>query len=130
MIRVVGGVCVESDGDEARVLAFRRAAHKSLAGYWEFPGGKVEPGESDAAALERELLEELGVRATVGDHVATSQATAGVVIIELACYFVTYAEHPTASADHDRIEWMPLTDIEPTTWAPADRAALEALASR
>lgn len=127
MVRVVGGVCVETNGNEMRVLAFRRAAHKSMAGYWEFPGGKVEAGESDAAALERELFEELGVRASVGAHVATSQAGAGDVTIELACYFVTCAEHPTASADHDRIEWMPLVDIDEQAWAPADRAALEAL---
>lgn len=113
-----------------RVLAFRRAAHKSMAGYWEFPGGKVEPSESDTDALERELFEELGVRASVGAHVATSQAGAGDVTIELACYFVTFAEHPTASADHDRIEWMRLAAIEPTTWAPADRAAIEALSTR
>lgn len=128
VVRVVGGVCVELDGDDMRVLAFRRAAHKSMAGFWEFPGGKVEPGESDAAALERELLEELGVRASVGDHVATSQAAVGDATIELACYFVTFAEHPTESADHDRIEWMRLADIDPITWAPADRVALEALA--
>jgi 8-oxo-dGTP diphosphatase len=58
-IDVVVGILLKADGD---VLLAQRPAGKPYAGYWEFPGGKVEPGESLLDALERELIEELGVR--------------------------------------------------------------------
>src|SRR3954454_11639030 len=60
--RVVGGAAIVRDG---RILAARRTAPASAAGRWEFPGGKVEPGETDAESLRREIVEELGVGISV-----------------------------------------------------------------
>jgi 8-oxo-dGTP pyrophosphatase MutT (NUDIX family) len=68
-LRVVAGVIIAG----GRVLAAQRPEHKDLAGAWELPGGKVEPGESDAAALARELREELDVDVAVGDLVAEAE---------------------------------------------------------
>ena len=63
---VVAGALVDDLRDPRRLLAARRATPASLAGRWEFPGGKVDPGESPDEALHRELREELGVRVGVG----------------------------------------------------------------
>ena len=60
---VVAGLIL---GDDGRVLIAQRRADQALGGLWEFPGGKVEPGEAPVAALARELREELGVTAAVG----------------------------------------------------------------
>jgi len=58
MLLVVAAALIDADG---RVLVQQRSAHRSMAGLWEFPGGKVEPGETPEAALVRELREELGI---------------------------------------------------------------------
>ena len=64
--RVIVAAVIITDG---RVLACERSAPPEVAGRWEFPGGKVEPGETDPQALARECAEELGVRVEVGDRV-------------------------------------------------------------
>ena len=71
MIRVVAAVIVHNDADQARVLACRRIGPPALAGRWEFPGGKVERGESDEVALHREIAEELAIEIVVADQFIT-----------------------------------------------------------
>ncbi len=116
-IRVVAAV-IQRDG---RILACRRAPHKSLAGLWEFPGGKVEPGESDEVALAREILEELGIEITVGEFISESVAPAGEAMIHLNAYWAqTNVAGEFSSTDHDRMEWFAPADLETVTWAPAD----------
>jgi mutator protein MutT len=71
-IVVVLAAVIERDG---RFLVTRRPANTHLAGYWEFPGGKCEPGEAHDACLDRELREELGVAARVGREILTTEHT-------------------------------------------------------
>jgi 8-oxo-dGTP diphosphatase len=127
LIRVVAAVITD---DEGRVLACRRAPHKSLAGSWEFPGGKVEPGESDADALVREIQEELGVQIEVGDYLATSVNKAGDLDIELLAFRATLRKGQVkGSSDHDRFLWLSANDLHSVDWAPADVLFVEMLSS-
>ena len=127
LLEVVGAVVVCKVLGEWAVLAFRRKPGKAAAGKWEFPGGKVEKRESQKVALVREIKEELGVEASVGEIVARSQVAVDDRVIDLNCYWVSLSEVPATSADHDRIEWMALSDVVYADWAEPDHDALRAL---
>ncbi len=123
-VRVVAAIIQR--GDE--YLVGRRAAHKSSAGEWEFPGGKPEPGETEPAALEREILEELGVEIRVLRLFDRSVTAVGGLEIELACYACELvADAPSASTDHDRLEWVDERELAALNWAAPDRPALKRL---
>ncbi|HJC68970.1 MAG TPA: (deoxy)nucleoside triphosphate pyrophosphohydrolase [Candidatus Brachybacterium intestinipullorum] len=127
VIRVVGAI-VERDG---AVFAARRNPDRSAGGLWEFPGGKVEVGESPEAALRRELKEELNVDVSVGVFVDQSLSDVGSVRIELSCYAAEFeGDDPVSSSDHDAMTWVPLTELSSLQWAPGDVPLLEGLPER
>ncbi|MCQ9677856.1 (deoxy)nucleoside triphosphate pyrophosphohydrolase [Corynebacterium sp. BF-R-2] len=125
-IRVVGAVFVDGD----RVLACRKAPGKSLAGLWEFPGGKIEPGESPEGALARELSEELSLTAAVGDKVATTVHTYDFATIELTTFLCTIQSGELVLTDHDATRWVTAAEAQTLDWAPADIPAVELISSR
>ena len=106
----------------ATLLVAQRERPPELAGLWELPGGKVAPGESDAAGLARELLEELGVEVTVGarlgDDVALNEA------MTLRAYRVTKTGGALRPHDHRALRWVTADELEGLPWVPADRAWL------
>ncbi|QIG39695.1 (deoxy)nucleoside triphosphate pyrophosphohydrolase [Microbacterium sp. 4R-513] len=121
-IDVVAAV-IEHDG---LFLACRRAAHKAAAGKWEFPGGKVEPGESPAEALEREIREELGIGIHVTGHLTTDMTGP----IRLICLIARLdGERPTASTDHDELRWVAREGLAGLDWAEADLPAVRRLSA-
>lgn len=116
-LRVVGAVIVRGE----RILAARRRPGKSAAGRWEFPGGKIEPGESPQQALARELREELGVEITVGWLIGRGEADAGDRDLHLDCYWARLEDGgPLTSTDHDRLEWVTRSELANREWADAD----------
>jgi 8-oxo-dGTP diphosphatase len=116
-IRVVAAVIISGN----MALACRRSPAKSAAGKWEFPGGKVEPGESTEVALVREIREELNVEIEVGQLIdRTATVTAGGSI-DLACYRATLiGDPPNRSTDHDMLRWMAISDLPQLEWAEPD----------
>jgi 5,10-methenyltetrahydrofolate synthetase len=117
-IRVVAAVWVRG----GHLFAARRPPGKAHAGQWELPGGKVEPGESDAEALVRELREELGLEARVGAQLG-AVATAD---IDLVAYAVEADGEPVL-AEHDASAWLDRGGQDALDWAPADRPLLDRL---
>jgi 8-oxo-dGTP diphosphatase len=105
---------------EGRVLVVRRAPGQKLEGKWEFPGGKVEPGECDEAALEREMLEELGVRGQARGFVGGSAFSYAFGTIELKLYRFEWRSGEIALSVHDRMEWVGPEALPDVDFAPAD----------
>ncbi len=110
------------------MLAARRRLPASLAGGWEFPGGKVEPGETDEVALIRECVEELGVRIVCGPRVPGEWELGDTMLLRV--YLAELAEgEPAAGAEHDELRWLAPDELFEVAWLPGDLAALEAVRS-
>lgn len=124
-IRVVGAVF--HDGE--RFLACRKKPGKPLEGHWEFPGGKIEPGETPEQALAREIREELNLIAEVGQKVTTTTYEYDFAKIELTTFYCTLVDGDLRLTDHDDTKWVTSTEAAHLTWAPADIPAVEAIAS-
>jgi 8-oxo-dGTP diphosphatase len=119
---VVGAAIVR----DARVLAARRRAPARFAGGWEFPGGKVEPGESDVEALVRECEEEMAVAIAVGELLGESAEGA----IRLTLYAAALLRgEPAALQDHDELRWLAADELDDVGWLPIDQSLLPAVAA-
>jgi 8-oxo-dGTP diphosphatase len=122
--RVVVGAAILHAG---RVLAACRRAPAELAGCWEFPGGKVEDGESETDALVRECREEMGIEVAVGPMIGAHSITDGVVLhVYLAEHLLGY---PEPRQDHNEMRWLAAADLNSVDWLPADRPMLAAIAA-
>jgi 8-oxo-dGTP diphosphatase len=101
------------------LLVAQRARPPELAGLWELPGGKVAAGESDTAALVRELEEELGIAVTVGTRVGRDVALGDAMI--LRAYLVTRTGGSVQPRDHRALRWVTADELDGVAWVPADR---------
>jgi 8-oxo-dGTP diphosphatase len=103
-----------------RVLACERSAPPEVAGRWEFPGGKVEPGESDQQALARECAEELGVRVEVGARVGPDVPLAhGRAVLRVFAVALLNGDVPRA-LEHTAMRWLGPGELMSVPWLPAD----------
>ena len=107
---------------DGRYLLALRPAHKAQGGLWEFPGGKIERGETPQEALARELFEELAARnITVGALVGTSKYDYGSFVVHIKAYRVACDIASLRNLEHEKIEWYPPTDLDQIALAPADQ---------
>jgi 8-oxo-dGTP diphosphatase len=122
---VVVGTAILRNGS---VLAACRATPPELAGLWEFPGGKIEPGESEPDAVMRECREELGVSVRVDRALGRAMISE---TFELVLYsaFLDSAE-PAAGHAHSRLAWLAARDIYSVVWLDVDRALIPAVLGR
>lgn len=111
----------------ATVLLTRRKPGQRMAGYWEFPGGKLEPGETLQACLEREIEEELGVRIRAGEILATNVHRYDRGPIHLVALQATLVSGTLALSVHDAFAWVPVDRIFDYQLAPADIPIAKAL---
>jgi 8-oxo-dGTP diphosphatase len=116
--RVIVAAVIVQDG---RVLACERSAPPEVAGRWEFPGGKVEAGETDAQALARECAEELGVRVAVGARVGPDVPLAhGRAVLRVFTVTLLNGDEPRA-LEHTAMRWLAADELDSVPWLPADR---------
>ncbi|OBK98377.1 DNA mismatch repair protein MutT [Mycobacterium asiaticum] len=118
---VVAGAIIRGN----TVLVAQRARPAELAGRWELPGGKVADGETEPAALARELVEELGLRA--GDVVVDERLGGDVALsgsMTLRAYRVRLLTGEPRAHDHRALRWVTAAELGDVDWVPADRAWL------
>lgn len=112
---------------ERKFLITRRKQNKTLGGYWEFPGGKTEPDETDIEALKREIREELGIEIYNLSYFTENTHEYDKFKIQLKAYKCESEYDPKKLIDHDAYRWCKLSDIAENELAPADRPILRKL---
>lgn len=126
MVQVVGAAIVR----DGLVLAARRGPGRQLTGMWEFPGGKVEHGESPAVALAREIREELGVEIHVGSHIDTTVHEYSFATVTLETFIATITSGEPIASEHSELRWCTASDLGELEWAPADVPAVEKILAK
>ncbi|MEV4631309.1 (deoxy)nucleoside triphosphate pyrophosphohydrolase [Micromonospora sp. NPDC049523] len=123
-MRVIVGAAIIEGG---RVLGCARAKPPEVAGKWEFPGGKVESGETEVAALVRECVEELAVRIEVGDRVGTDVPLAhGRAVLRIYQARLLGGDQPQR-LEHAELRWLAADELDQVPWLPADEPIVDAL---
>ena len=120
LIKVVGAAIIK----DGKVLCAQRGAGKSLAGYWEFPGGKIEAGETPQQALQREIEEELLCEIDIDKKVCTSDYLYDFGNVQLTTFLCHLIEGMPRLTDHECIEWVEPSQMPRLRWAPVDHDAV------
>jgi mutator protein MutT len=124
-IRVLAAV-LEKKG---RWLIAKRKKGDRFAGFWEFPGGKMEPGETPEECLARELLEELGIRVRVGRYLGSIRYSSPSFSIELMAYRVLHLAGTLHLRDHEEVRWVSPNEVSHFALTEPDKLLLQKLRS-
>jgi 8-oxo-dGTP diphosphatase len=130
LINVVAAAIVDDLNHPTRLLAARRSAPAALAGRWEFPGGKLEPGEDYLSALHRELDEELGVTVAVGAELPGPDGGVWPITSKhrMRVWFAQLQDGaPEPLEDHDELRWLTAAELDDVPWLDGDVQIVTAL---
>lgn len=111
---------------EDRIFATQRG-YGTWKGYWEFPGGKLEPGETPREALTREIQEELDASVQDLRHFHTLEYDYPDFHLKLHCYLCRLATDTLTLLEHSAARWLTKDQLDEVNWLPADNAVIEAL---
>ena len=122
-LEVVGALLFNS---ERRILACRRPPQDVWAGWWEFPGGKIDEGETEKEALRREIMEELGIIVNPQSRVASLQYEYEDRFVSLSIWDCGVVDHESIDVkEHDLISWLDQSSLNTVKWLPADEPLIE-----
>ena len=108
-----------------KVLLARRAAGQKHAGYWEFPGGKIEPGETSQQALKREIREELDTDIAVSDLIGTIEYDYPTFHLSMECFWCEVVSGNLVLKEAEAARWLTKADLDSVQWLPADQTVLD-----
>ena len=121
-IEVVAGIIQ----DGRKIFATQRGYGDFKDG-WEFPGGKMEPGETPQQALARELKEELSVDVCVGDFLCTVEYDYPAFHLTMHCFFCSVVGGELTLLEHEAAKWLDMSEMRSIAWLPADMQVVTAL---
>ncbi len=124
-IEVAAAIIIDND----RVFATQRG-YGDFKGQWEFPGGKIESGESREDALRREIREELDTEITVGDLLCTVEYDYPAFHLTMHCLMCTIISGDLYLREHQASRWLSKSELYSVDWLPADIDVLKALEAR
>lgn len=127
IIKVAGVAII--DQDKNKVLAGKRNADRFVGGIWEFPGGKIEKGETPQEAAKRELKEEFHDEVQIGPQLGeTVSYEYDFGIVKLTVFFAKLLTNNFDLVAHSEVEWLSADEVQKLNWAPADAPLVKELA--
>lgn len=114
------------EGGERRFFATQRGYGDFKDG-WEFPGGKMEPGETPELALARELREELAVEVSVGEFICTVDYDYPNFHLKMHCFYCTVVSGELKLLEHEAAKWLSRSELHEVAWLPADVEVVKAI---
>ena len=121
-IHVVAAIIREGD----KIFATQRG-YGDWKDYWEFPGGKMESGETAEAALHREIREELDAEIVIGDKAATVEYDYPGFHLSMECFYATLAGGEPVLNEHEAAKWLRRDELDSVNWLPADLSLISEL---
>ncbi|UPQ86694.1 (deoxy)nucleoside triphosphate pyrophosphohydrolase [Ignavigranum ruoffiae] len=119
-IKTINVVAAAIYNDRDQILCFQRGPGRSLAGLWEFPGGKIEPGESQEEALIREIKEELKAELIISQYIGEAAYDYDFGRVEMKLYSATITDNQYQLTEHLQAKWVDRSQLMSLDWAPVD----------
>ena len=119
-VKVVAAVITASNENGEKMIFATQRGYGEFKDGWEFPGGKVEPGETPQAALKREIMEELETEIEVGDLIETIEYDYPTFHLSMDCFWAEIVKGDLVLREHEAAKWLTKEQLESVEWLPAD----------
>ena len=119
-IRVVAAVIKAMNEKDEEIIFATQRGYGDLKGGWEFPGGKIEEGESSQAALQREIMEELDTEISVGELIDTIEYDYPTFHLSMDCFWCEIIKGDLVLKEHEAAKWLTKENMDSVEWLPAD----------
>lgn len=124
-VKVVAAVITASNENGEKIIFATQRGYGEFKDGWEFPGGKVEPGETPQAALKREIMEELETEIEVGDLIETIEYDYPAFHLSMDCFWAEIVKGDLVLREHEAAKWLTKEQLESVDWLPADLGLVE-----
>lgn len=124
-VKVVAAVITASNENGEKMIFATQRGYGEFKDGWEFPGGKVEPGETPQAALKREIMEELETEIEVGELIETIEYDYPTFHLSMDCFWAEIVKGDLVLREHEAAKWLTKDELESVDWLPADLGLVE-----
>ncbi len=127
-VKVVAAVIKATNENGELIIFATQRGYGPLKGGWEFPGGKIEEGETPQQALKREIMEELDTEIKVGDFIHTIEYDYPTFHLSMDCFWCEVVKGDLVLKEHEAARWVTMKELAEVDWLPADSLLIEKIA--